>query len=110
MLVACSPSIFRYVQVNIVCGATLRENGKTDPRASILKGVRRNEPCLYVTLCESERELRTVVAWLGKKIRDRVGAVNPRRVVFDSLSEMRFSTRRRCRPENSRIQPLFLLF
>src|SRR5438067_5610558 len=93
----------------------------------LLEGVRQGEPCLYVTLCESERELRTVVARHGwtlagidifelvppeasldpaqeltlfhpaemelsettKHILDRVAAVNPKRVVFDSLSEMR---------------------
>jgi circadian clock protein KaiC len=92
-----------------------------------LEGVRQGEPCLYVTLSESERELRTVVARHGwtlagidvfelvppeasldpdqeltlfhpaelelsettKNILDRVTAVNPKRVVFDSLSEMR---------------------
>src|SRR5436305_3804736 len=93
----------------------------------LLEGVRRGEPCLYVTLSESERELRTVVARHGwtlagidvfelvppeasldpdqeltlfhpaelelsettKNILDRVAAINPKRVVFDSLSEMR---------------------
>src|SRR3954469_22436601 len=93
----------------------------------LLEGVRRGERCLYVTLSESERELRVVVARHGwtlagidvfelvppeesldpdqeltlshpaemelsettKSILDRVMAINPRRVVFDSLSEMR---------------------
>src|SRR6266550_8913994 len=93
----------------------------------LLEGVRQGEPCLYVTLCESERELRTVVARHGwtlagidifelvppeasldpaqeltlfhpaemelsettKSILDRVREINPKRVVFDSLSEMR---------------------
>jgi circadian clock protein KaiC len=93
----------------------------------LLEGVRRKERCLYVTLSESERELRAVVARHGwtlagidvfelvspeasldpdqeltlfhpaelelsettKNILDRVGEVNPTRVVFDSLSEMR---------------------
>jgi circadian clock protein KaiC len=89
--------------------------------------VRRGERCLYVTLSESKRELRAVVARHGwtaegidifelvppeasldpdqeltlfhpaemelsettKHILDRVTEVNPSRVVFDSLSEMR---------------------
>src|SRR5947208_15308294 len=93
----------------------------------LLEGVRRGERCLYVTLSESERELRAVVTRHGwtlagidvfelvppeasldpdqeltlfhpaelelsettKNILDRVTAVNPKRVVFDSLSEMR---------------------
>src|SRR3954449_12524568 len=93
----------------------------------LLEGVRLGERCLYVTLSESERELRAVVARHGwtldgievfelvppdasldpdqeltlfhpaemelsettKKILDRVIAINPKRVVFDSLSEMR---------------------
>jgi circadian clock protein KaiC len=94
----------------------------------LLEGVRRGERCLYVTLSESERELRAVVARHGwgelegieifelvppaasldpgqeltlfhpaemelsettKHILDRVAEVNPSRVVFDSLSEMR---------------------
>jgi circadian clock protein KaiC len=93
----------------------------------LLEGVRRGERCLYVTLSESERELRSVVSRHGwtlsgidvfelvppeasldpdqeltlfhpaemelsettKNILDRVAEVNPRRVVFDSLSEMR---------------------
>jgi circadian clock protein KaiC len=93
----------------------------------LLEGVRQGERCLYVTLSESERELRGVVARHGwtlagidvfelvppeasldpdqeltlfhpaemelsettKKILDRVVAINPKRVVFDSLSEMR---------------------
>jgi circadian clock protein KaiC len=93
----------------------------------LLEGVRREERCLYVTLSESERELRAVVTRHGwtlagidvfelvppeasldpdqeltlfhpaemelsettKAILDRVRAVNPKRVVFDSLSEMR---------------------
>src|SRR3954452_2082514 len=93
----------------------------------LLEGVRLGERCLYVTLSESERELRAVVARHGwtlagidvfelvppeasvdpdqeltlfhpaemelsettKKILDRVAAINPKRVVFDSLSEMR---------------------
>jgi circadian clock protein KaiC len=93
----------------------------------LLEGVRQGEPCLYVTLSESERELRVVVSRHGwtlagidvfelvppeasldpdqeltlfhpaetelsettKNILDRVVAVNPKRVVFDSLSEMR---------------------
>src|ERR1700680_4208224 len=93
----------------------------------LLEGVRQGERCLYVTLSESERELRTVVARHGwtlagidvfelvppeasldpdqeltlfhpsemelgettKNILDRVAEVNPKRVVFDSLSEMR---------------------
>src|SRR4051795_11919956 len=93
----------------------------------LLEGVRRGERCLYITLSESERELRAVVARHGwtlagidvfelvppdasldpdqeltlfhpaemelsettKKILDRVVAINPKRVVFDSLSEMR---------------------
>ena len=84
----------------------------------LLEGVRRGESCLYVTLSESERELRSVVTrhgWLvppeasldpnqeltlfhpaemelsetTKSILDRVREVNPKRVVLDSLSEMR---------------------
>ena len=93
----------------------------------LLEGVRLGERCLYVTLSESERELRAVVARHGwtlagievfelmppeasldpdqeltlfhpaemelsettKNILDRVAAINPKRVVFDSLSEMR---------------------
>jgi circadian clock protein KaiC len=93
----------------------------------LLEGVRRGERCLYVTLSESERELRAVVARHGwtlngidvfelvppeasldpdqeltlfhpaemelsettKSILDRVREINPARVVFDSLSEMR---------------------
>lgn len=93
----------------------------------LLEGVRQGEPCLYVTLSESERELRAVAARHGwtmagidvfelvppeasldpeqeltlfhpaemelsettKNILDRVAAINPKRVVFDSLSEMR---------------------
>jgi circadian clock protein KaiC len=93
----------------------------------LLAGVRQGERCLYVTLSESERELRAVVARHGwtlagidvfelvppeasldpdqeltlfhpaelelsettKNILDQVTAVNPKRVVFDSLSEMR---------------------
>jgi circadian clock protein KaiC len=93
----------------------------------LLEGVRQGERCLYVTLSESERELRAVVARHGwtlsgidvfelippeasldpdqemtlfhpaemelsettKHILDRVAEVNPVRVVFDSLSEMR---------------------
>jgi circadian clock protein KaiC len=93
----------------------------------LLEGVRQGERCLYVTLSESERELRAVVSRHGwtlagidvfelvppetsldpeqeltlfhpaemelsettKSILDRVADVNPKRVVFDSLSEMR---------------------
>lgn len=93
----------------------------------LLEGVRRGERCLYVTLSESESELRTAAARHGwtlqgidifelvppeasldpdqeltlfhpaemelsettKNIIDRVKVVNPIRVVFDSLSEMR---------------------
>jgi circadian clock protein KaiC len=93
----------------------------------LLDGARQGERCLYVTLSESERELRTVATRHGwslagidvfelvppeasldpdqeltlfhpaemelsettKNILDRVVAINPRRVVFDSLSEMR---------------------
>jgi len=93
----------------------------------LLDGVGHGERCLYITLSESERELRSVVARHGwtlagidvfelvppeasldpeqeltlfhpaemelsettKNILDRVTEVNPRRVVFDSLSEMR---------------------
>src|SRR5204863_5038853 len=93
----------------------------------LLAGVRNGERCLYVTLSESERELRSVVARhdrtltgldvfdlvppeasldpgqeltlfhpaemelseTTKHILDRVIEVNPSRVVFDSLSEMR---------------------
>jgi circadian clock protein KaiC len=93
----------------------------------LLEGARRGERCLYVTLSESERELRAVAARHGwtlqgidifelvppeasldpnqeltlfhpaevelsettKRILDRVNDVNPSRVVFDSLSEMR---------------------
>src|SRR3954467_11409207 len=93
----------------------------------LLEGVRLGERCLYVTLSESERELRVVVTRHGwtlagidvfelvppdasldpdqeltlfhpaemelsettKNILDRVIALNPKRVVFDSLSEMR---------------------
>ncbi|HET9318684.1 MAG TPA: ATPase domain-containing protein [Bryobacteraceae bacterium] len=93
----------------------------------LLEGVRRGERCLYVTLSESERELRAVVTRHGwtlegidifelvppeasldpdqeltlfhpaemelsettKHILDRVTEVNPSRVVFDSLSEIR---------------------
>jgi circadian clock protein KaiC len=93
----------------------------------LLDGVRQGERCLYVTLSESERELRTVATRHGwslagidifelvppeasldpdqeltlfhpaemelsettKNILDRVVEINPRRVVFDSLSEMR---------------------
>src|SRR6476661_8964903 len=93
----------------------------------LLDGVRHGERCLYITLSESERELRAVVARHGwtlagidvfelvppeasldpeqeltlfhpaemelsettKNILDRVTDINPKRVVFDSLSEMR---------------------
>jgi circadian clock protein KaiC len=92
----------------------------------LLEGVRQDERCLYITLSESERELRTVAARHGwtleridifelvpeasldpdqeltlfhpaevelsettKHILDRVKEVNPSRVVFDSLSEIR---------------------
>ena len=93
----------------------------------LLEGIRQGERCLYVTLSESERELRVVVTRHGwtlagidvfelvppeasldpdqeltlfhpsemelgettKNILDRVAEVNPKRVVFDSLSEMR---------------------
>src|SRR5436190_5043900 len=93
----------------------------------LLEGVRSGEGCLYVTLSESERELRGVAARHGwsldgidvfelippeasldpeqeltlfhpaemelsettKHILDRVAEFNPKRVVFDSLSEMR---------------------
>ena len=93
----------------------------------LLEGVRQGEHCLYVTLSESERELRTVATRHGwtlagidifelvppeasldpdqeltlfhpaemelsettKNILDRVAQVSPKRVVFDSLSEMR---------------------
>jgi circadian clock protein KaiC len=93
----------------------------------LLEGVRQGEPCLYVTLSESERELRSVVSRHGwtlagidvfelvppeasldpdqeltlfhpaemelsettKNILDRVREINPKRVIFDSLSEMR---------------------
>ena len=97
----------------------------------LLAGVRHGERCLYVTLSESERELRSVVARHGwtltgldvfelvppeasldpgqeltlfhpsemelsettKNILDRVAEVNPKRVVFDSLSELRLLSR-----------------
>src|SRR5690242_6226907 len=93
----------------------------------LLEGVPRGERSLYVTLSESERELRSVVTRHGwtlagidvfelvppeasldpdqeltlfhpaemelsettKSILDRVREINPKRVVFDSLSEMR---------------------
>jgi circadian clock protein KaiC len=93
----------------------------------LIEGARRGDRCLYVTLSESERELRAVAAGHGwnldgidvfelvpaeasldpeqeltpfhpaemelgetvKRILDRVVEVNPKRVVFDSLSEMR---------------------
>lgn len=93
----------------------------------LIAGVGRGEPCLYVTLSESEHELRTVAARHGwtlegidifelvppeasldpdqeltlfhpaevelsettKHILDRVKQINPHRVVFNSLSEMR---------------------
>ncbi len=93
----------------------------------LLEGVRVGERCLYVTLSESERELRAVVGRHGwtlagidvfelmppeasldpeqeltlfhpaemelsettKNILDRVAEINPKRVVFNSLSEMR---------------------
>src|SRR4026208_2202340 len=93
----------------------------------LLEGVRRGEPCLYVTLSESDRDRPWVVTRQGwtlagidifelvppeasldpdqeltlfhpaemelsettKSILDRVREVNPKRVVFDSLSEMR---------------------
>jgi len=93
----------------------------------LLEGVRNGERCLYVTLSESERELRAVVSRHGwtldgidvfelvppeasldpdqeltlfhpaemelsettKNILDRVTEISPKRVVFDSLSEMR---------------------
>ena len=93
----------------------------------LIDGARRGDRCLYVTLSESERELRAVAAGHGwnldgidvfelvpaeasldpeqeltlfhpaemelgetvKRILDRVVEVNPKRVVFDSLSEMR---------------------
>src|SRR6201996_1673299 len=93
----------------------------------LLEGIRHGEPCLYITLSESERELRAVVKRHGwtldgigvfelvpaeasldpeqeltlfhpaemelsettQHILDRVAKVNPKRVVFDSLSEMR---------------------
>jgi circadian clock protein KaiC len=93
----------------------------------LLEGIRLGERCLYVTLSESESELRAVVTRHGwtlagidvyelvppeasldpdqeltlfhpaemelsettRNILDRVRAINPKRVVFDSLSEMR---------------------
>jgi circadian clock protein KaiC len=93
----------------------------------LLEGVRSGERCLYVTLSESERELRGVAARHGwtlagidifelvppeasldpeqeltlfhpaemelsettRHVLDRVAAIDPKRVVFDSLSEMR---------------------
>jgi len=93
----------------------------------LIEGARRGDRCLYVTLSESERELRAVAAGHGwdldgidvfelvpaeasldpeqeltlfhpaemelgetvKRILDRVVEANPKRVVFDSLSEMR---------------------
>src|SRR5580700_5364536 len=93
----------------------------------LLEGIRQGERCLYVTLSESERELRSVATRHGwamagidvfelvppeasldpdqeltlfhpaemelsettKSILDRVREVSPKRVVFDSLSEMR---------------------
>lgn len=93
----------------------------------LLDGVRRGEPCLYITLSESERELRAVAGRHGwslsgievfelvppeasldpdqeltlfhpaemelsettKNILERVVKINPKRAVFDSLSEMR---------------------
>jgi circadian clock protein KaiC len=92
----------------------------------LLEGAQRGERCLYVTLSESERELRAVAASHGwglqgidifeltpeasldpdqeltlfhpadmelsettKQILDRVAEINPKRIVFDSLSEMR---------------------
>jgi circadian clock protein KaiC len=93
----------------------------------LLEGTRRGEKSLYVTLSESETELRLVAARHGwsldeltifelvppeaslapdreltifqpaelelgettKLILDRVNTINPRRIVFDSLSEMR---------------------
>src|SRR5215467_3989991 len=93
----------------------------------LLEGARQGERCLYVTLSESERELRGVAARHGwslqtvdifelvpaeasldpdqeltlfhpaemelsettKSILDRVTAISPTRVIFDSLSEMR---------------------
>jgi circadian clock protein KaiC len=93
----------------------------------LLEGARRGEKSLYVTLSESETELRLVAARHGwsldeltifelvppeaslapdreltifqpaelelgettKLILDRVNTINPRRIVFDSLSEMR---------------------
>jgi len=93
----------------------------------LLEGARLGEPCLYITLSETTRELRLVAQRHGwslegidvfelespdsvlypsqeqtvfhpaeleltettKQILERVSKVNPRRVVFDSLSEMR---------------------
>ncbi|MES2498756.1 MAG: ATPase domain-containing protein [Pseudomonadota bacterium] len=93
----------------------------------LLEGVRRGERCLYITLSETEEELRAVAdshgwdltgidmfelasaeevlgssrdqsvlySWeveLGETVRlieNEVERINPRRVVFDSLSEMR---------------------
>ena len=93
----------------------------------LLEGVRQGERCLYVTLSESERELRSVALHHGwtlqgidifelipveasldpdqeltlfhpaeielsettKHILDRVTEINPSRVVFDSLLEIR---------------------
>jgi circadian clock protein KaiC len=100
----------------------------------LLEGVRGGERTLYVSLSETERELRLVArrhGWsldgislfelvpaeaaldrerdqsvfhpsemeLGETTRmifDRVTALNPTRVVFDSLSELRLSRRARC--------------
>src|SRR3954452_22088391 len=42
----------------------------------LLEGVRQGEPCLYVTLSESERELRTVVARHGLTL-DGIDLVPP---------------------------------
>src|SRR6187431_2677225 len=123
---------------NVLCGGLDAERmylvegepgtGKTTLALQfLLEGTRRGEKSLYVTLSESETELRLVAARHGwsldeltifelvppeaslapdreltifqpaelelgettKLILDRVNTINPRRIVFDSLSEMR---------------------
>ena len=107
----------------------------------LLDGVRQGEPCLYVTLSESERELRSVVTRHGwtlagidvfelvppeasldpdqeltlfhpaemelrettKSSLDRVREINPKRVIFDSLSEMRLLSHTSLRSRRQRL-------
>src|SRR5580704_2117189 len=70
-------------------------SGKTTLALEFLpEGVRRGEPTLYITLSETERELRLEAkrhGWSlkGITIFDRVEALAPARIVLDSLSELR---------------------